>query len=285
MVIRPEAIRVLSASTSVIKHYQKHMSKAVWRPATGKKLGFLVVQDEFLLGLIFLGSPVVTPVAARNSYLFPEAKQGPAFAGDPKFTFNKKGKLQFDYGSALKDYMDMSVCVAAQPIGWHWHLGKLMAMIAYTLGDYVEDCYPDQFNGVTTTSLYGGNKATQYTRIYKHLGETKGYGHEQVSDEEYEDMVDYLRDHGLPIPSARHEDGSNVRWRRITAYRRAVVEKVNLKHGHKRGIYYHPAVPPEQRAAIIQNWFERWGLPRYAKTKNLQPPYQCGLDGRSEVAA
>lgn len=178
----------------------------------------------------------------------------------------------------------MSVCVAAQPIGWHWNIGKLLAMIAPTLGDYVEARYPkDEFKGVTTTSIYGGNKATQYTRVYRHLGETKGFGHEHVSDSDYQRMVDWLRmHHPESVPSTRFSDGStNARMQRITAYYKLSGDKKPengvLFHGHQRGVYYHPAIPPEQRVAVIQNWYERWGLPRHEKTKNLQPPYQDGL--------
>ena len=266
LVIRPEAIRVLSAPVNVVTFYQKRMSKAVWRSPGGRKLGFLVVQGEFLLGLIFLTSPVKR-LTARDNYLFPNASK------------------KFKYGLALKEYMDMSVCVAAQPIGWHWNLGKLMALIAPTLGDYVEArCPVDNFKGVTTTSLYGGNKATQYTRIYKHIGDTKGFGHEHISDGDYERMMSWLREHYPDrIPSARFSDGStNVRMQRIAMYYKLSgdkkPEKGVLFHGHKRGVYYHAAVPPEQRGAVIQNWYERWGLPRHARTKNLQPPYQSGLD-------
>ena len=229
------------------------------------------MQDEFLLGLIFLASPVIR-LGVRDEYLFPNPPAG------------------FNYGLALREHMDMSVCVAAQPIGWHWNLGKLMAMIAPTLGDYVESRYPeDTFKGVTTTSIYGGNKATQYTRIYKHLGETEGLGHEHIDDLEYESMMAYLRNHNLPIPSARFGDGSNTRMRRIAAYYDAVgIVNINAKHllshGHKRGVYYHPAIPPEQRAQVIQNWYERWGLPRYQRTKNREPPYQSGTDAVERAA-
>jgi hypothetical protein len=267
LVIRPEVVRVLSAPVNVMTFYQKRMSKAVWRPAAGRKLGFLVVQDDDLLGLIFLASPVKR-LTARDRFLFPNA---------PK---------TFKYGTALRSYMDVSVCVAAQPIGWHWNLGKLMAMVAPTLGDHVTARYPrDEFKGVTTTSLFGGNKATQYTRIYKHLGETEGFGHEHIADAEYEGMLRYLRERGLSIPSARFSDGAtNVRMQRIATYKKAVAEKLNLNHGHQRGVYYHPAVSPEQRGAVIQNWYERWGLPRYERTKNLQPPYQNGRDSAAQAA-
>ena len=298
--IRPEAIRVLSVSSGVIAHYQKLMSKAVWRPAPGRKLGFLVMQEENLLGLIFLASPVIR-LTARDEYLFPDAG---------------KDGTKFNYGKATREYMDMSVCVAAQPIGWHWNLGKLVALIAPTLGNYVRARYPnDEFKGVTTTSLYG--KSVQYNRIYKMLGYTKGHGSEHIDDAKYATMVAFLREMCpncnpnsifghiplipklvdpkdeskgfLPeskwctVPYARFGDGANARMRIIGAYRRASQDDaVTLTHGKMRGVYYHPAVPSEQRASVINAWFERWGLPRYERTKNQTPPYESGLGGETK---
>jgi hypothetical protein len=278
MEIRPDAVRVLNVSSGTMTYYQHQMSKAIWRPAPGRKLGFLVMQDESLLGLIFLASPVIR-LGARDEYLFPNA---------PK---------DFNYGLATKEYMDMSVCVAAQPIGWHWNLGKLMALIAPALGDYVEERYPnDTFKGITTTSLWG--RSVQYNRIYKFLGYTKGFGHQHIGDEEYKKMLAILREncehcadpvaskdpsrrHECLVPSTRFGDGANARARRINAYRKFAEDKtVKTFHGVKRGVYFHAAVPPEQRPEVIQRWYERWGLPRYERTKDQSPPYTDGLDGR-----
>jgi hypothetical protein len=284
--IRPESIQVLPTDSGTLATYQKRMSKATWRPAPGRKLGFLVVQDDALLGLVFLASPVIR-LAVRDERLFPNADK------------------DFNYGLAMRSYMDMSVCVASQPIGWHWNLGKLMALISPTLGDYVNARYPsDLFKGVTTTSLWG--KSSQYNRIYKHLGYTKGNGHEHVNDETYHKMVEYLKarcphcnpgcenplalipsrldapvEEWCALPSPRFGEGANTRMRRIGAYFKATGNKtLTLTHGKVRGVYYHPAVPPDQRPAIIQNWYERWGLPRYERTKNEVPPYQSGLEGK-----
>jgi hypothetical protein len=261
--IDPAKIQVLPVPMNVMVRYQAQMSKAIWRPSSARKLGFLVVHEDALLGLIALTSPVIR-LTVRDNFLFPGAPDG------------------FKYGWALRSYMDMSVCVGAQPLAWHWHLGKLMAMIAPTLGDYVEARSPkDKFKGVTTTSLYGGQKATQYDGVYKYLGETAGYGSEQVNDEEYKLMVCVLKAcHALP--SCNWVAGSNARMRKIAAYRKLTGDRTaTLFHGHKRGVYYHPAVPPEQRSAVIQNWYARRGLPRYIKTKNDLAPYQNGLDGRA----
>ena len=164
---------------------------------------------------------------------------------------------------------------------------------------------------------------SQYTRIYKYLGETKGFGHAHISKERYTAMVKYLRDHCPhctpeckdplePVPTATQKmdkspksewcvvpgckwrpktdprggvgDGANPKMRRIAKYLAVTGEKIGnekltLHHGQVRGVYYHPAVPPEQRQAVIQAWYERWGLPRYERTKLLTPPYQNGQDG------
>jgi hypothetical protein len=292
--IRPDAVKVYSTSIGTLVYYKKQMSKAIWRPAFGRKLGFLVTQDEHLLGLICLASPVIR-LSARDGFLFPEA-----------------GK-DFNYGTAMRDYMDMSVCVAAQPAAWHWNLGKLVALIAPTLGDYIKIRYPGDFKGVTTTSLWGG-KLSQYSRIYKYLGETKGTGHCHINTARYKEMMDYLRarcphctpgcesplkpqathtqsEDGVPetewcvIPGSRWRsgcgDGANPRMRRIQAYLKASGDQsMTLTHGKLRGVYYHPAVPPDQRQTVIQQWYERWGLSRYERTKNLTPPYQNGLEGK-----
>jgi hypothetical protein len=339
------------------------MSKAVWRPAPGRKLGFLVVQDEALLGLIFLASPVIR-LEARDAYLFPEKFRNEQVAVSGKYVKNGK----FSYGLATRDYMDMSVCVATQPVAWHWNLGKLMALLAPTFGDFVNSRYHekgDVFKGVTTTSLWG--RSTQYNRIYKYLGLTKGHGHEHIKDPEFKMMVEYLREHcvhcnpkreeehdrewwlnwaiplkvrrrrletiiTLPaedwcaVPGMLFGDGANARMRRIAAYKEATENdiddaevtaylracaapgtdfgsgpnarmrrvaafkkaggvrsdgaKVTLEHGKLRGVYYHPAVPSEQRQDVIQKWYERWGLPRYERLKNEQPPYNTGLEGK-----
>ncbi len=295
MMIRPEAVCVLPVSSKTIVEYQRQMSKAVWRPAPGRRFGFLVLHDRTLLGLIYLASPVIG-MAARDQYLFPIREKG------------------FQRGKALRQYMDMSVCVAAQPVGWYWNIGKLLALLAPTFGDYVEARYPnDKFKGVTTTSLWG--KSVQYNRIYKYLGNTKGWGHAHVDNDAYHRMVARLKElcphcHENPIedyyaittPSKRRwanlkERGveqdysklcllpfdikTNVRIKRIETYNRVTGDKtLTSVHGDVRGIYYHPATPSEQRQSVIQAWFDRWGLPRYLRVKDQKPPYEDGFGGR-----
>ena len=257
--INPEYVNVEQVDSGTLAFYQKQMSKAVWRPAPGRKLGFLVKHDQTLIGLIFLASPVINLTERDKRLNLPS---------DPKL----KGK-------ALRHVMDVSVCVSAQPIGWHYNLGKLCAMIAPTLGDFFKARYNEDLQHLVTTSLWG--RGTQYNRVYEFLGYTKGHGHEHISDQRYWQMMDWLKSNGHEVPSCKFGAGSNPRMRRISAYRKASGDKsVNLVHGNKRGIYYHQAIDPAKRSEVIRHWFERWGRRRYENTKDKQPPYNSGLESK-----
>jgi hypothetical protein len=260
MELELKKIEVIRVPINELAEYQKQMSRASWKPCPGRKLGFSVVHGNALLGLIALTSPVLR-MKVRDDFLFPCAPP------------------DFDYGQALRSYMDMSVCVAAQPIGWYWNVGKLLAMIATTLKPEVEAAYPsDEFRGIVTTGFWG--KSSQYNRIYKSLGYTEGHGHEHISEADYRDMVRVLKAcHALP--SCNWSAGSNPKMRRIAAYKKLTGDRVTtLVHGHRRGVYYHPTVSSE----YIQHWYEQWGLPRYERTKSIQPPYQNGVQ-TVEIAA
>jgi len=96
--------------------------------------------------------------------------------------------------------------------------------------------------------------------------------------------MQWLRDNGHEVPSCKFGAGSNPRMRRISAYRKASGDKtVTLVHGNKRGIYYHQAVDPSERMAVILKWHTRWGLPRYLRTKDTPPPYTNGLASKEEA--
>jgi hypothetical protein len=173
--------------------------------------------------------------------------------------------------------MDLSVCVSTQPIGWHWNLGKLLALLATTLGDAFQERYGEDLRGIVTTSLYG--RGSQYNRVYRFLGYTKGFGHEHVSDVDYHAMLTWMRAHDIEVPSSRFGAGSNPRMRRITAYRKASGDQsATLWHGKLRGVYYHAATAPENRQQVIDGWYERWGLPRFLRTQDQEPPYRTGLE-------
>lgn len=255
--IDTKKIRVEQFSSGELQKIQPQISKAVWRPAPARKLGFMVFYEDKLLGAAFLASPVIN--------------LGPR---DLALNLPKDSSLK---GKELRHYADLSVCVSTQPFGWHWNGGKLIALLATTFGDFWFDRYGDELKGIITTSLWG--KGSQYNRVYKFLGYTKGFGHEHISEECYQEMMSWMRENNIDIPSSRFGAGSNPRMRRIMAYKKASGEKaLNLIHGNQRGIYYHPANSPESRQEVIDFWYARWGLPRFERTKDLDAPYSSGLD-------
>ena len=262
--VNPSEIRVEQVSSGQIEKMQPWMSKANWRPAPGRKLGFKIVHGNHLLGIAFLASPVIN-LGPRDEFL-------------------NLSKDKSEKGKELRNYADLSVCVSAQPFGWHWNGGKLIALLATTFGDFWFDRYGDELKGICTTSLWG--KSAQYNRIFKLLGYTQGFGHEHISNDRYQKMLKWMKENNVEIPSSQFGAGSNPRMRRIAAYKKASGDKsFTMKHGNKRGIYYHAAIDANLRLETILNWHSRWGLPRYLRTKNENPPYGNGIENGKERTA
>lgn len=252
--IDPEAVTLERLTIDAMVDLQAATSKAVWRPAPGRKTGFGVLHDNRLIGLMFLSSPVIN-LGVRDEYL----------------ELPQEGK-----GLALRRVADMSVCVGIQPLAWHWNLGKLVATLATSdeVAAAHERAYGDPLEWITTTSLYG--RGTQYNRVYKFLGYTKGYGHEHIDDAEYGAMLRWMRRNNVPVPSSRFGAGSNPRMRRIAAYQRARGLTPNLNHGNRRGVYIKQAHQGTV-TDLTHGWYERWGRPRWERTADQTPPYTDGL--------
>lgn len=306
--IIPERVRVLTTSTSVMQKLQPKMSKAPWAPSF-RKLSFLVAQDEHLLGLIHLSSPMAM----------------------------KSIKIRLggiDSKELADHYANASVLVGAQPVSWYWNLGKMLALIAPTLGDVFEGRYENDLRGIITTSLWG--KGSQYNRIYEYLGVTAKGGHTHTGIDP--DKIKRLKeralaegfvkaDVGIGHPYARYGSGEhkllpNNRWKpkgsqtdpclkhawfegqpvggivadplqkctctggdgssaklRLVKFLFEMYpdEAEPLDTGEARGIYYHDAIPPDQRLETIQAWYARWGLPRWEKKQGEEAPYKDGL--------
>jgi hypothetical protein len=255
-------IKVYQIDTGTMIRLQKQMHKAVWRPAPGRKLAFIVTYEDKILGLIFFASPVIN-MLARDNVL-------------------NLSKDSSEKGKQLRNIADMSICAASQPFGWKWNGGKLIAMIATTLGNFWEERYKEELKHIVTTSL--DRRGSQYNRVYKFIGYTKGYGHEHISNEEYKNMIKWMQENNVEVPSAKFGAGSNLRMRRIAAYKKASGNKtIGLKHNKIRGIYIHEAINPLKREEIVQNWFNRWGEKRFSQKKNEVPPYYNGLSDKNNV--
>ena len=255
--IDPNEITISKIPISDLYKILKHISKATTRPAPGRKFGYAVWHDTSLIGLMGISSPVIN-LSVRDNYL--------NFPKDPS-----------EKGSILRNYVDLSTCVGLQPISWYWNIGKLLAMLATskTISDQYKNHYKDELKGIITTCING--RGTQYNRVYKFLGYTKGYGHEHISDEEYSKMIDWMKANNVDVPSCRFGAGSNARMRRIAAYNKAKGIKASMNHGKKRGVYYSPCTN-ESVEKIVKKWYDRWGKPRYERVKDKLPPYKNGLE-------
>lgn len=253
----PDRIRFDRISNGLLAQYQRRMSSADWRPGPGRKISWAVYHDTTVVGILQLASGVFT-LGARDTHL-----------DLPKDTTAK--------GHALRSYPDMSVCIGAQPLAWYWNLGKLIAMVAPTMGDHWEHEYGDPLLGVVTTAVYG--RSSQYNRVMKHIGYTKGYGSAHISDDTYAKIREWVL--------ANHKDSIdgnvlNSRMRLVQFYNRHADEKVQLHHGRARGVYYSTAIPPEKRRDQILAWYERWGHPRWCRTRNDAPPYDTAIQPTKE---
>jgi hypothetical protein len=156
----------------------------------------------------------------------------------------------------LLSCMDLSVCMAVSPYNL-LTAGKMaaLAMVSKQIQQDYADKYRDHVTPtgmsenrlalVTTTSLYGSS--VQYNRVrvngrltYKMVGYTEGYGNAHLTEREFADMEQYLRQIGKPIPKG-WGTGRSYRLRVYTAYYR---ERHGLpqapNHRQPRSVYVAP---------------------------------------------
>lgn len=259
--LNPDAIRVVSVSKTEAVRMQRLTSKAAWKPSPGRCMPYVITEGSDMIGLMFLTSPVVN-MGDRDRFL-----------GLPKDNTAR--------AVALRHYVDMSICVGVQPLAWHWNIGKLVAMIAPTMGPEYMDRFGDEMKGVVTTSLFG--RSSQYNRVYKMIGRTKGYGHEHIGEHVFRGMKAWMRRRNMATPKKGvNTKNSNTKMETITWYRKSSGDnRAGVFHGKVRGIYYHPAVDyPTDEA--IRRWYARWGKPRWERTQTMVCPYPDGLAEHKE---
>jgi len=252
-----EDISVRMTDVGTIRTYQGRMGKGsdVWKPSPGRQLPYLVYVGERMVGIGLLSSCVLN-LRARDARL--------DLPKDPS-----------ERGTALRNYMDLAVAISVQPLGWHWNLGKLVALIAPTLGDEFRDAYGDELLGVTTTSLWG--RSSQYNRIYEYLGHTLGNGVIHVPQAERDRMRHWCQvnapEEWAALEARRRANAMNV----VQLYAQKSGDKTwSTFHGQQRGIYYHATDPTVTRDAVIRAWYERWGRPRWMRTRDQKAPYRDG---------
>jgi len=149
-----------------------------------------------------------------------------------------------------------STIVPLQPLGYNYTGGKLLALLC--LADKVQKDWKDQYGdtliGVTTTSLYGKNKAhglSQYDRLthWKKMGFTSGSVSYEARKPTVKLMLDWLKKNhtrkyfewyeaknldGMPYK----RDHKNRSYTFI--YSQLDVPKDLIRSEHARGIYFSP---------------------------------------------
>jgi hypothetical protein len=201
----------------------------------------------------------------------------------------------------LLSCMDLTVSMAVPPYN-HLTAGKMICLAA--LSNEVRQDYWAKFHDVatptglregrlaliTTTSLYGSS--VQYNRLrvdgrtaYQLVGYTSGFGNAHLTEAEFLEMEEYLRQVGRVIPKG-WGTGRSYRLRVYTAYcQRRYGERHAPAHEHTRSVYVVP-LAANSRAFLRQEadeleafdlplehlantWHERWLRPRIAKGEIL----------------
>ncbi len=146
--------------------------------------------------------------------------------------------------------------------------------------------------GLFTTILYG--KSSQYNRIridqqclYKHIGETKGYGTLHLTTETFQAMVDYLRSRSIVVGN-NFGDGPvwSMRIIRTVGSLLGFDSDELLKHSFRRSIYFVPLSNNTKQylcgedktldknclsvKQLTQIWKERWFFQRKQRYKTLE---------------
>lgn len=218
---------------------REYLGSFTYRQPPGRNMKFFIYQDNWLLGILELSSPVMN-LKVRDDYL----------------------KLQSsDKGNKLKNIAEMSTCMATQPFGYFYNGGKLIALLGTTVKSEYYTKYGNELLYVTTM---GRNKRpTQYDRALKFLGYTKGKTFSHISDEKYAEMMNWLKNNNYQIPSAVFGSGSNARMRRILEYIKKSGDNTIKYEEMERPVYI--AETTDKRENIIKKWYEKFAIIRYNK--------------------
>ncbi len=144
---------------------------------------------------------------------------------------------------------------------------------------------------IFTTSLYG--KSSQYNRLkyrkrtlFKHIGNTKGYGTLHLSEETFQAMLELLKQENISI---MHRFGDGPSWRmrviRTVGDLLGFESNILLQHSFKRYIYAvpltvnfraflkgnskKPVYYNQPMSKLVEHWKERWFSKRIQNNKVL----------------
>ena len=219
------AIRVFSSTMKNNNNIGRNMNFIVKDEVTDKFLGVICISSDFL---------DLTP---RDNYI----------------GWSREKKTQ---GGMINYSAIGSTIVPLQPLGFNYVGGKLLALLC--LSDTVQDTwkreYGDTLVSVTTTSLYGKDKAgglSQYDNL-KHW-KKMGYSSGSVSYEATKSTVYMIREwlkinytrkyfewYAASKPTGQPYKRDHRNRSFTFAYSQLGIDKDLIKSAHQRGIYYSP---------------------------------------------
>lgn len=218
---------------------REYMGSFTYRQPPGRNMKFFINQNDWLLGILELSSPVIN-LKARDKFL----------------ELGGKNK-----GKRLRNIANMTTCMATQPFGYFFNGGKLIALLGSTVEKEYKEKYGDTLEWVTTM---GRNKRpTQYERAMKFLGYTLGKTYSHISDVDYARMMNWMKNNGHQIPSSKFGAGANARMRRIQAYIKASGDNTIKMEEMQRPVYILKT--NGDRKEVIDCWYETFAFKRYMK--------------------
>ncbi len=260
----PEIYFLPSNEYQVWSKILSHTSSVKTIRTPGKNISYFI-RDRIshkIIGLVSLGS------ANRN------IKPRDEYIGWDKD--NQYSKIDYIF--------NISTCVAVQPIGYNFNIGKLLALSVFSkeVQEKVKEKYGHYAIGYYTFSIHG--RSIQYERLRKltYCGLTKGQSF-IVPDDLYEDMKEYLREIGI------YEEISNkAHLKKIVIQKtleELVIDRDDVYHNLQRGIYcgfcftnskellcsgtveqiqqFSLPIETETFQQIYEFWKERWARQRF----------------------
>ncbi|SRR6266567_2662736 len=278
--IQPKLELVRTERQHAIWRYCRLKGSIPYNRGCGRLLRYLL-RDEGqpnapIMGVISLSSPVLIN-KPRDHWI------GWRY---PEHTDLKRHKLL--------SCMDLTVSMAIPPYNY-LTAGKMICLAM--LSEDVRKDYWDKFHSmatpsglqegrlalITTTSLYGSS--IQYNRLkvgerlaYHFVGYTAGFGNAHVTEAEFLEMEQYLKNIGKPIPKG-WGTGRSYRLRVYSAYcRHKFGQKQAPAHEQPRSVYLAPLAQNTQAFLrgedeelnfynlpfdlLMENWRNRWLISR-----------------------
>jgi len=183
------------------------------------------------------------------------------------------GWNQSNQFSKIDFIFNISTCVAVQPMGFNFNIGKLLAMSVFSreVQEKVHEKYNHYVIAYYTFSIHG--RSVQYERIkqLKYCGLTSGQSF-IIPDDLYEEMKDYLREIGIydKIRMSSHLKRVVVK----TVLEELEISPTLIYHNLQRGIYCGYCFPNAKEILMIGTLEDIYGLELGEDVKNFLDIYE-----------